>query len=226
MPVFGIGGRDHSGDIAVGDQLDSAAERAEFSDDFRMARPVEHAGDDLVRLDALGGGDRPDILAGRFAQVDRAFGIAGADRQLFHIRIGRVQQAAAVGNRQHRERVGAGIGGQRRALERIERDVDLGAVFLAAADLLADVEHRRFVALALADHHRAGQRQLVERRAHRLDRRSVGGIIVAAPDPFRRGDGRGLGDSDHFEHQHTVEGRGCDGLGAIHRNSRVVAVCR
>ena len=58
-----IGDRDHAGDVAVGDQLDAAAERAQLGDQLLVARPVEHADDDLVGRDALGRGDRADILA-------------------------------------------------------------------------------------------------------------------------------------------------------------------
>ena len=54
----GVGGRDHPGDVAVGDQLDAAAERAQLGDQLGVARAVEHADDDLVGLDALGRGDR------------------------------------------------------------------------------------------------------------------------------------------------------------------------
>ena len=43
------------------------------------------------------------------------------------------------------------------------------------ADLLADEQHRRLVALALADDDRAGHLDVVERPAHRLGRRPVGG---------------------------------------------------
>ena len=56
----------------------------------------------------------------------------------------------------------------------------LGAA--AGADLLADVEHRRLVALALADHHRAVDVEHVERLAHGVDRRLVGRVLVAVAD--------------------------------------------
>jgi hypothetical protein len=39
-----------------------------------------------------------------------------------------------------------------------DRDVDLGIALAPGADLLADVQHRRLVALALADDHRAAHR--------------------------------------------------------------------
>ena len=50
------------------------------------------------------------------------------------------------------ERVGPAGGADRRAFERIEGDIDLRT---AGADLFADIKHRRFVALAFADHNRA-----------------------------------------------------------------------
>jgi hypothetical protein len=60
-----------------------------------------------------------------------------------------VQHRAARAHGDDGQRVGHVLGGQRGAFQRVERDVDLGAV--AVADLLADVEHRRLVALAFAD---------------------------------------------------------------------------
>jgi hypothetical protein len=60
-----------------------------------------------------------------------------------------MQHRAARPHGDDGQRVGHVLGGQRRAFQRVERDIDLGAV--AIADLLADIEHRRFVALAFAD---------------------------------------------------------------------------
>ena len=56
-----------------------------------------------------------------------------------------------------------------------------GASSPADADLLADVQHRRLVALALADDDRAFHLDLVHRDAHRLGGESV------APHGGRRG---------------------------------------
>jgi hypothetical protein len=55
-----------------------------------------------------------------------------------------------------------------------------------ASDLLADEQHRRLVALALADHHGAVDRQLVELAPHRVDRRLIGRLLVAAAAQARR----------------------------------------
>ena len=58
-------------------------------------------------------------------------------------------------------------------------------------DLLADVEHRRFVALAFADDDRAVDRHRVHHLAHRLDGHLVGLVAVALPHRVRARD-RGL----------------------------------
>ena len=55
-------------------------------------------------------------------------------------------------DRDDRQGVGHAVGDQVRPLERIDRDVDLRRVGGAVTDRLADVEHRRLVALPLADH--------------------------------------------------------------------------
>ena len=176
---------------------------------FSWRGPVEHADDDLVRRDALGRGDRADILGRALGEVDHAVRIAGADRELVHIDVGGVEQAALLGDGEHGQRVGAGLGGDRGALERIERDVDARAGALRGADPLADEQHRRLVALALADHHRAVDVERVQRRAHRLDRGMIGRLLVAAADQLRRRHRRRLGHPDHLQHQHAIENMAC-----------------
>jgi class 3 adenylate cyclase len=55
------------------------------------------------------------------------------------------------------------------------------------ADLLANEQHRRLVALAFADHNGALDRQLVELAPHRVDRGLVGLFLLAvAAQPCRR----------------------------------------
>ena len=159
--------------------------------------------------DALGLGQRRHILGRRAVEADGARRIARPDRQLFHVDVGRVEQAPGFGDRQHRQRVGAGLGGDGGAFQRIERDVDLGAGALLGPDLFADIEHRRFVALALADHHGAIHRQLVQRRAHRFDRRRIGRLFIAPPDQAGGGDRRRFGHAHHLEDKNAVENIGC-----------------
>ena len=73
------------------------------------------------------------------------------------------------------------------------------------ADLLADEQHRRFVALALADHHRAVDRQLVELAPHGIDRGLVGGLFVAAAAQPRRRDRRALGHPRDLEREDALQ---------------------
>ena len=79
--------------------------------------------------------------------------------------------------------LGAAGGADRRAFERIEGDVDFRS---ARADFFADIEHRRFVTLAFADHHRAIDRERIESLAHGIDRRLIGGLLIAAAGPSAR----------------------------------------
>ena len=86
----------------------------------------------------------------------------------------------------------------------------------AVADLLADEQHRRLVALALADHDRAVDRQLVQFAPHGVDRRLVGRLLVALAAQARRGDRRALGDAHELERQDALDGvarRDGDGFG-------------
>ena len=134
-------------------------------DQLLVARPVEHDHDQVLDVALEAARDRLQVLRDRRVQADRVLG-ARADDQLLHVEIGRVQQAAARRRREHGDRVGRAGGAQVRALERIDRDVDLGQSSRSwpsapPADLLADEQHRRLVALALADDDRAVDRHRV-----------------------------------------------------------------
>lgn len=78
------------------------------------------------------------------------------------------------------QRVGHGLGGDSRAFERVQRDVDFGTV--SGAHFLADVQHRRLVAFALADHHGTGDVHGAKLLSHRVHGGLVGGFLVAAAD--------------------------------------------
>ncbi len=66
-------------------------------------------------------------------------------------------------------------------------------------DLLADVQHRRFVALAFADDDGAVDRHRVHHLAHRLDGDLVRLVTVALPHRVRARDGRLFDDAEKFE---------------------------
>ena len=101
---------------------------------------------------------------------------AGTGDELVHVEDGRrVEHRAAVGDRDHRERVVAAGRRERRAVDRVDRDVALRAA--PVADLLAVEEHRRLVLLALADDDRAVEVDRREERAHRVDGGAVGAVL-------------------------------------------------
>ncbi len=138
-------------------------------------------------------------------EIDDVVRQAAADRNLVHVDIGRIQKAAVIGHRQHRQRVAAALCGDRRAFKRVERDVDLRPV--TGADLFADIQHRRLVALAFADHHGAVDREAVQPGAHRIDRRLVGRLFVAAPHQPRRRQRRQFGDAHNLEREIAIHMR-------------------
>ena len=143
-----------------------------------MARTIKDAHTDIGGVDALGFGETPYVFVGWRIKINDAFGVSRANRQLIHVGIRRMQETAARREGDHCERIGHGFRGERRALERIECDVDLYA--LPRADFFADIEHRRFIALAFADDDAALHGHGVERGAHGVDCGLVGGLLVTA----------------------------------------------
>jgi hypothetical protein len=71
--------------------------------------------------------------------------------------------------------------------------------------VLAVVEHRRLVLLALADHHDAVHVHGVQHRVHPVDRRLVGGLLVPLPHQASRRQGGRLGDADELEREVAVD---------------------
>ena len=94
---------------------------------------------------------------------------------------------------------GSDFAHKRRAFERVDGDVDRRA---AAPELLPNIEHRHLVALALADHDLAGNRQVGDFAAHGLDRCSVGLPFIATPAKT------GSGDRSALRHARDVERKG------------------
>ncbi len=147
--------------------------------------PVEDDHREVADLFALCFGDPAQVLGGRRGDVDRPDGV-GADGDLLHVERGAgVEHRATVGDGDHGEGVGLALRGERGAVDRVDRHVDVGRA--TVADVLAVVEHRGVVLLAFADDDHAVHRDGRQRQAHRLDGRIVGGVLVAAADPSRSG---------------------------------------
>ncbi len=114
-----------------------------------------------------------------------------------------MEQRAALGHRHGGDRARHVLGAQGGALERIDGDVDLRAGI--DADLLADEQHRRLVALALADHDGALDRQLVEFAPHRVDRGLVGGLLVAVTAQPRGRHRRAFGHAHDLQRENALQ---------------------
>ena len=184
-------------DVAVRDQPHARTGRADRLHALRVARAVQHHDHHVADLAALALGDQRERLRQRPVEVEQVGDLRGAGHLLHVDARARVEHRAAAGERDHGERARHPVGGERRALQRIDRDVDLGR--RAVADALAVVEHRRLVLLALADHDDAVHLDGVQRVAHAVDRGLVGGLLVAFADQRRRGERRGLGDARKLE---------------------------
>jgi hypothetical protein len=144
-----------------------------------VARAVEDHDDQVVDAALESPRDRLEVVLDRRFEVDGALG-GGSDDDLLHVAIGRVEQAAGLGGGEHGDGAGASGGAEVRALERVDRDVyRLDGVMVLGADLFADEEHRRLVALALADDDRAVDRDRVEAAAHRFDGGAIAALAIA-----------------------------------------------
>ena len=207
------GGGDRARDVAVGDEADAGAGRADVGGQLLVARPVEHDDGDVLRPLLLDPGDAADVLADREADVDDV-GDLGAGDELVHVEDrARVVHPPAVGDREHRDRARHPLGAQRRAVDRVDRDVDLRAG--AVAHLLAVEEHRGVVLLALADDDGALHRDGGDQGAHRGDGGPVREVLLAPADPPAGGHRGRLGDPDELEREVAVGVEGRRALGHL-----------
>ena len=120
------------------------------------------------------------------------------------------------GNGNNGERVGQVLGADCRAFQRIERDIDGRSV--ARTDFLANVEHRRFVTLALADYNCSCDWQAIKFLAHRINGRLIRRHLVATSAQTCCSNSRPLGYAHEFERQNAVETRFILVVGFQHSN--------
>ncbi len=189
--------------IAVADQLDAGPGLPNIGDQLLVARPVEHHHDQVVHAAMQAAGDVPQVVGDRSVQFDRVLA-RRPDDDLLHVAVGGMQQAAFLGRSEHGNRSGRAGGAQVGAFERIDGNIDAGnlpSVGKGAAHLLADVEHGRFVAFALADHDGAAHRDGVHGLAHGLGGDLIAQRTVSLAHGARRGDGRFFDDAQKFQRQ-------------------------
>ncbi len=114
-----------------------------------------------------------------------------------------MEERAARCRRQHGKRVGVVSRAIVSALERVDCDIDRNrtGVALPRAERLANPEHRRLVALALANRDTPVEGDGVEDRTHRGHRRRVSRLVVAAAAHAAGGDSGCLGGAQEFRCQ-------------------------
>ena len=169
-----------------------------------MPRAVEDDHDQILDVTAERPCDGPQVVLDGRVQIHGMFG-RGADHELLHVEIGRVQQPALLRRREHGDRVRGAHGAEVRPLERIDGDVYcwIAAVavlgMVSKAHLLADVQHRRLVALSLADDDGAVDRHAVHLAAHGFHRNLIGFVAVSLPHGVSAGNGSLLHHAQEIE---------------------------
>ena len=170
-----------------------------------MTRPIQHDDHQILHAPSERLRNRAQIEPHRRVEIDD-IARARTDDQLFHVHVWRMEQAAAFRRGEHGDGVRRAGGAEVRPFQRIDGDIHLRIAapvrrLVRRADLLADVEHRRLVALAFADDDRAVDRHRVHHLAHCLDGDLIGLVPIALAHRVRARD-RGLfDDAQEFERQ-------------------------
>jgi hypothetical protein len=171
-------------------------------DDVGVAGTVEDHGRDVGHVLPEGLGHPFQVGLDRGGDVDGVGGL-GPGGDLLHIDAGAgVEHRAPLGEGDDGDGVGPAQRRQRRAVDRVDGDVDEGR--MAVADGLAVVEHRGLVLLPLADDDDPVHRHAGEHGPHGVDRRAVRRLLVAATHPPGAGHGRRLGDPDELHPEVAV----------------------
>src|SRR5581483_4855270 len=191
------------GDVAVHDQLDPRPGGADLAEQLLVPLTVEHDHGEVLDAAALGAGDAAQVVAHGVGDVDDVGGV-GTDDQLLHVGAVRLEHGVAIGQGDGGDAAGQAPGHQAGAVDGVDGDVDLRLV--AVADVLADVQHRRLVLLALADDDDAVHVDVAEAAAHRVDRGAVGLLLVVAAHETGGRHGGALGDAHQLEGQVAVDG--------------------
>src|SRR3989442_1163955 len=201
------GGSDARRKIAIADQLDARARGANIGNQPLVTGTVEHNDDQILHVALQPLGNVLQVVRHRRVHLYGTL-TRWADDNLFHVAVGRVQQAASFGSRQHRDGAGRARGAQICAFQRIDGDVHFGniaAVGKLGPNFFADVEHGRFVALALADHDGAAHGHRVHGVTHGFRGHVVRQLAFTLAHGVGRGDRRVLHHAQEFQRQITFQ---------------------
>ena len=145
-----------------------------------------------------------------------------ADRDLLHVRVGRVEQLALARPWRSRDGVGRAGGAQVRALERIDRDVDLGRRRRVPAGPTFSPMYSMGASSRSPSPITTVPRMSSASKARRIASTAAWSARSSSPRPIRRADGEGgrLGDADHFEREVAIHrSLPCRSLGSGRRAS-------
>ena len=95
---------------------------AHLADQLGVPRPLEHDDGEVLDVDALGLGERLQVVGRRALDVDHAAPF-GPDGDLVHVAVGTPEEDAGLGDGDDRERARTAGGGDAGAFERVERDL-------------------------------------------------------------------------------------------------------
>ena len=195
--------------IAVRDKPHLRAEVAQFFYQFLVPGSVEYHDDQVLDIAVQRICNDAEVVFRRGIEI-KSFPARllvphhlRTDDQFIQIDVGRVPETACFGHRHHRNRSELVLCCKIRALEWIDRDIDLGT--LPGSDLLADIEHRRLIPLALADDDLTIDIEPRQHSAHRLDRGIVRGMPVPETDPSCRSDRSSLGHLQELQEEILFE---------------------
>src|SRR6267143_144747 len=176
-------------EVAIANQPDARTRRAYLFNELFVPRPVQYDHHEIFNVAVQPLGNRLQVVGYRCIQVHRAFARRSHD-QFFHVQVGRVQQPAALARRQHRDGIRRARRAQVRSFQRIHGDVHLRKQCFRSVRpqsyLFADVQHRRFIALAFTNHNRPVNLHRVHRLAHRFHGHFIGVVPVAESHRARR----------------------------------------
>ena len=195
-PAADHGGRDGRGQVSVADQSNPRAGGANLGDQRLVPLALEHDDDEIMDIPVEAPRDLAQVVGHRRIEIDRVLRLRPHD-QLLHVDVRRVEQPTPLGRGQHGYGPRRPGGAQIRPLQRVDGDVDLRQPLLAvraAPDALADVQHRRLVALPFSNHDTAVYRNVIEPGAHRLHGDPIGTMAIAQSHRVRAGDRRLLDD--------------------------------
>jgi hypothetical protein len=108
-----------------------------------------------------------------------------------------VQEGATIAYRQDRQRIGLSHCGHACAFDGI--DGNIHRIAQPGTDVFADIQHRGFINLTFTDHDPAINIHPVEHNAHGIDGGTVGGVFVAASQPFITRKCGGFGNAGKFD---------------------------